>query len=214
MFDSAPHPLLPSRRPEVPSGYRGPRIALIHGLLAGAHMQKHLLRFLREAGYADSTLYSHHRPARSIAAELATSADGRAIVLIGYSQGGFQVYKVAQELTRHGVPVALLVSYAAGGGGRWYPPQWGFDPRRLPKGVRRCLNAFSSADRMGTDQPYERNLVAQNGDAELVENLHFPVALGIDHIAIARCYPSERVHPAVREQLLDRLLAELARLPA
>ncbi len=206
-------PTLLPWRPQVPAGYRGPRIALIHGLLAGAHMQKHLLHFLREAGYADVTLYSNHHSVQAITDDLAAAlADGRAVALIGYSQGGFQAFKVAQRLSERRLPVALLVSYASGGVGRWYPPQWGFNPRLLPTGVRRCLNAFSGVDFMGTDKPHERNLVAQNGHAELVENIFFPDALGIDHIAMARCYPGERVHPAVRERLLDRLLAELAQL--
>lgn len=200
-------------RAQAPAGYRGPRIALIHGLLAGEHMQRHLLRFLREAGYADTTLYSNHHSVRAIADDLATAAgEGRAIALIGYSQGGFQVLKVAQLLSQRKLPVALMVSYAAGGVGRWYPAQWGFNPRRLPTGVRRYLNAFSGIDFMGTDKPHARNLMPINGDAELVENIFFPDALGIDHVAMARCYPPERVHPALKERLLDRLLAELGRL--
>lgn len=217
MPDSAPSlPLsLPAWRPQVPAGYRGPRIALIHGLLAGAHMQKHLLRFLREAGFADTTLYSNHHRVAAIADDLAAAAgEGRAIALIGYSQGGFQVLKVAAQLSRRQVPVDLMVSYAAGGVGRWYPPQWGFNPRRLPAGVKRYLNAFSGIDFMGTDQPHERNLMPDNGDAGLVENIFFADALGIDHVAMARCYPPERVHPDIRLRLLDRLLAELARLPS
>ncbi len=205
--------VLSAWRAQAPADYRGPRIALIHGLLAGEHMQKHLLRFLREAGYADTTLYSNHHSVRAIADDLAGAAgEGRAIALIGYSQGGFQVLKVAQLLSRRQLPVALVVSYAAGGAGRWYPAQWGFNPRRLPAGVRRYLNAFSGADFMGTDKPHARNFMPDNGEAELVENIFFPAALGIDHIAMARCYPAARLHPALKEQLLDRLLAELARL--
>ena len=43
----------------------GPKLILIHGLMAGTHMQRHLLQFLRDAGYADTSLYSNHqRPAR------------------------------------------------------------------------------------------------------------------------------------------------------
>lgn len=213
MTDARCLPAAPAWRPVLPEAYRGPRIALIHGFLAGAHMQRHLLRLLREAGHADSTLYSNHRSPVAIARELApAAADGRAIVLIGYSQGGFQVIKVARALARLGVPVALLVSCAAGGVGRWHPAQWGFDPRPLPGNVRRCLNAFSGADRMGTDRPHARNLVHQNGHAELVENIFFADPLGVDHVALVRCYPPARVHPAVREHLLERLLSELARL--
>lgn len=203
----------PAWRPEVPAGYTGPRIALIHGFLAGSHMQRHLLRFLRDAGYADSTLYSNHRAPSAIARELApAAAQGRAIVLVGYSQGGFQVMKVARALEQAGVPVALLVSLAAGGVGRWHPAQWRFDPRHLPANVQRCLNAFSLLDRMGSDRSRERNLVRHNGRAELVENICFPAGLGVDHVAIARCYPEARVHRAVREQLLDRVLSELCRV--
>ena len=106
--------------------YRGPRIALVHGLLAGAHMERHLLTFLREAGFADTTLYSNHHSPAAIASDMASAARaGRAIALIGYSQGGFQVIKTARLLKRDGIGINLTVSVAAGGSGRLYPAQWG-----------------------------------------------------------------------------------------
>jgi len=213
MSVTPPRAEAPAWQAAAPAGYRGPRIALIHGFLAGAHMQRHLLRFLREAGYPDTTLYGNHRSPAAIARELAPAvAEGRDIVLVGYSQGGFQVMKVARELERAGVPVAFLLSFAAGGVGRWHPAQWGFDPRHLPGNVHRCVNVFSLVDHMGCDQPHERNLVRPNGRAELVENIALPETLAVDHVAMARCYPAGRVHPAVREHILARLLSELARL--
>lgn len=41
-----------------PADYRGPRIALVHGLAAGRHMEQQPLKFLRESGFADTSLYS------------------------------------------------------------------------------------------------------------------------------------------------------------
>ena len=34
-----------------------------------------------------------------------------------------------------GVVVVGFVLHAAGGAGRWYPAQWGFNPRRLPAAI-------------------------------------------------------------------------------
>lgn len=196
-----------------PPGYGGPRIALIHGLLAGEHMQRHLLSYLRAAGQADATLYGNHQRIAVIADALAeASAQGRPLVLAGFSQGGFQIVKVARELQRRGIAVDLAVSVAAGGFGRWYPAQWGFEPRGIPGNVRLWLNYWSEIDVMGCDRPASRNEAIAAEPATRVENLAWPAALAVDHLGTVRCYPEERVHPAVRHDLLARLRQELARL--
>jgi hypothetical protein len=193
-----------------PSDYRGPRIVLVHGLAAGRHMERHLLAFLRESGFADTSLFSHHARPAVLADHLAGAAHaGRRRVLIGYSQGGFQCVKAAQALDRRGEPVDLLVTVAAGGAGRLYFPQIGFNPRRIPGNVKRCLNYFSLADRIGSD-PVERFNHARAASATThLENIAYPRAAGIDHLAVARCQPPAKVAPLVREHFLERLLAEL-----
>lgn len=207
-------PSAPHWRAEPPADFRGPCVALIHGLLAGEHMERHLLSHLREAGHADVSLYSNHLSPRQIAARLLPAArSGRAIVLVGFSQGGFQVVKVAWALHRLGVAVDLLVTLAAGGYGRWFPAQWGANPRRLPPGVGLCLCYHAEGDALGSDRVPARNFVAAQAAAR-VENVRYPAALRIDHVELVRCYPQERVHPEVRRQFLDRLLSELAALDA
>lgn len=202
----------PAWQPSVPSGYQGPRIALIHGLMAGSHMQRHLLHFLREAGYVDSTLYSNHLSPARIARDLAEAARaGRPIALIGYSQGGFQVLKVARLLEKQGLHSDLVVSAAAGGAGRFYPPQWGFGVRRVPASVRRYLNYFAARDLLGTDL-YRAGNFARAGSGTHMENIAYPEAAGVDHFSIVRCYPAQKVLPEVRTLFLERLLNELAAL--
>lgn len=192
--------------------YSGPRIGLVHGLAAGRHMERHLLRFLREAGYPDTTLYSNHRRPASIADAMHEAADrDRRIVLVGYSQGGFQAVKVAHELARRQVPVALLVTIAAGGAGRLYWPQIGANPRRIPANVRQCLNYFASGDLLGTDPFAPMNLARAESPDTHLENVAYPREPGIDHIGVVRCYPAEKVAPPVRSLFLDRLLRELQR---
>lgn len=193
-----------------PAGYAGPRIVLVHGLAAGRHMERHLLAFLREAGCADASLFSHYARPATLADHLADAAHaGRRRVLVGYSQGGFQCVKAAQEMDRRGEAVDLLVTVAAGGAGRLYFPQLGFNPRRIPANVRRCLNYFSLGDRLGTDPVERLNHAQAASPATHLENIAYPRAAGIDHVAVARCYPPARVAPLVRERFLDRLLAEL-----
>lgn len=193
-----------------PADYRGPRIALVHGLAAGRHMERHLLKFLREAGLADTTLFSHYEKPAVLAGHLAhEAAAGRPRVLVGYSQGGFQCVKAAQALDKEGIGVDLLVTVAAGGAGRLYLPQIGFNPRRIPGNVKRCLNYFALGDPLGTD-PVERFNHAQAlGPATHIENVAFPRDARIDHITLVRCYPPAKVAPLVREHFLSRLLAEL-----
>lgn len=195
------------------NNYRGPKIVLIHGLLAGHHMQRHLLQFLREAGYQDTSLYSNHQRPASIANDLLQAGQaGRPIVLIGYSQGGSQVIKVARILQKHGIDCDLVISLAAGGMGRLYPAQWGFNVRQIPANIKRYLNYFAAVDHLGTDRQYHRNLAVAPGFDTHVENIAYPVDANVDHLSIVRCYPYERVVPQVRKLFLERLLTELTAL--
>lgn len=194
-------------RAAPPTDYAGPRIALVHGLAAGRHMEQHLLQFLREQGFADTTLFSNYARPADLADHLAPAAGAR--VLVGYSQGGFQCVKAARELAARGVPVDLLVTVAAGGAGRLYFPQIGFNPRRIPANVRRCLNYFAEGDALGTDFLARLNLARAEQAGTQVENIAYPRAARIDHIGVVRCYPPGRVAPLVQERFLERLLAEL-----
>lgn len=176
-------------------------------------MEQHLLTFLREAGFADTSLYSNYAPPAVIAREMAeAAAAGRPLALIGFSQGGFQMVKVARELARPGVPVDLLVTLAAGGAGRFYFPQIGSNPRRIPANVKRCLNYFAEGDLLGTDLIAALNLARAESAGTQIENIAYPRAAGVDHVGIARCFPPERVAPPVRRLFLDRLQQELSAL--
>lgn len=193
--------------------YSGPRVALIHGLAAGEHMRKNLLTFVRNAGYQDTSLYSNHLPPSVVAKALVEAAkEDRPIVLLGYSQGGSQVVKVANLLNRKGIAVQLVVSVAAGGYGRVYPAQWGFNMRCIPQNVARYLNFYSPVDRLGSDSKPERNLATAVSAATHIENISYSVEDGVDHLAVARCYPAERIPKVVQTLFLDRLLDELAAL--
>lgn len=191
----------------------GPKIILIHGLMAGTHMQRHLLQFLRDAGYADTSLYSNHQRPASIARDLIQAGQAvRPIVLIGYSQGGSQVLKVAKVLQQHNLACELVVSLAAGGMGRIYPAQWGFNVRHIPANIKKYLNYFAALDRLGTDRQYHKNLAVASSINTHVENIAYPVTANVDHLSIVRCYPTERVVPEVQKLFLNRLLAELEKL--
>lgn len=190
--------------------YAGPRIALVHGLAAGRHMERHLLTFLREAGFADTTLFSHYARPATLADHFTDPATaGRPCVLIGYSQGGFQCVKAAQALAARGVTVDLLVTVAAGGAGRFFFPQIGFNPRRIPANVQRCLNYFAEGDPLGTDLLAHLNLAQAESPATKVENIAYPRAARLNHVELVRCYPPAKVASLVRERFLERLLAEL-----
>ena len=203
-------PSIPWRANLSTSG-SGPRIALIHGLLAGRHMERHLLTFLRHAGFADTTLYSNHERPAVIARDLEQAARaGRPIVLIGYSQGGIQVLKVARQLAKKGIRSDLVISIAAGGFGRIYPPQWGFNVRKIPAGIKRYLNYFSQQDLIGGDRFLAHNLAHAESKETHLENIHYPKSAALDHFEVVRCYPSQRVSPVVQHLFLDRLLSELA----
>lgn len=202
-------------RADVAKDYQGPKIALIHGLLAGSHMQRHLLQFLRDAGYQDSSLYSNHQRPAVVACDLIQAGKaGRPIVLIGYSQGGSQVIKVAKILQKHGIECDLVVSLAAGGLGRLYPAQWGFNVRQIPANIKRYLNYFAAVDHLGTDRKYHHNLAVAPNFHTHVENIAYPAKAKVDHLSIVRCYPNERVIPEVRNLFLERLLYELSALSA
>ncbi len=197
----------------LPVTSSGPRIVLIHGLAAGQHMERHLLAFLRTAGYADTSLYSNHLRPSSIADDLVAAAEaGRPIVLVGYSQGGSQVLKVAKLLSKRGIQMDLVVSLAAGGLGRFYFPQWGFNMRRIPSGVKRYLNYYSAKDLLGTDLLPAMNLARAASRDTYIENICYPASAGVDHVKIVTCYPPARVIPEVKALFLDRLLQELTLL--
>jgi pimeloyl-ACP methyl ester carboxylesterase len=200
-------------RATPPPGYDGPRIGLVHGLAAGSHMERQLLKFLRETGYADVTLYSHYMPTLVLARDMRQAVDaGRPVALIGYSQGGFQVVKAARRLARHNIAVDLLVTVAAGGAGRFFFPQIGADPRHIPGNVKRCLNYYAEGDWLGTDVIARANLAVAGSGATFLENIVYPREARVDHIGIVRCFPPERVAPQVRRLFLDRLLQELGAL--
>ncbi|GAC1378373.1 MAG: hypothetical protein NVS3B3_20780 [Aquirhabdus sp.] len=197
----------------LPATSSGPRIALIHGLLAGKHMERHLLSFLRAAGYADTSLYSNHLSPTRIADDLAVAAQaGRPIVLVGYSQGGSQVLKVAKLLAKRGIKSDLVVSLAAGGLGRFYFPQWGFNVRRIPAGIKRYLNYYAAKDVLGTDVIPFLNLARAESRETYLENIGYPLSAGVDHFKIVTCYPTERVLPEVKALFLARLQHELEQL--
>jgi pimeloyl-ACP methyl ester carboxylesterase len=202
-----------SWRADVAADYAGPRIALIHGLMAGSHMEKHLLRFVREAGYQDATLYSNHLRPSAVAKDLQEAAKaGRPIAMIGYSQGGSQVVKVANCLNKKGIKVKFVVSIAAGGYGRLFPAQWGFDMRKIPANIERYLNFYSPIDKLGSDVKPERNIAKVMSADTHLENISYSVEDAVDHLAVSRCYPVERIQPVVQELFLNRLLEELAKL--
>lgn len=199
---------------QAPDDHEQPRIVLIHGLLAGQHMAKHLLRWLRDAGFTDVSLFSHHASPKAIADFLdAAKTHGRRIALIGYSQGGFQVIKVARVLAARQVTVDALVSIAAGGAGRLYPAQWFFPVRRIPKNIVTLVNIYSHADPMGTDLLSQGNALPPRV-AKHVHNVALAKSDGVDHIALVRCYPVERQHPAVAARVLTTILATLTGLCA
>lgn len=201
-----------------PADYTGPRIALVHGLAAGRHMEQHLLKFLREAGFLDTTLFSNYESPDVLAHHLShEAAAARPRVLIGYSQGGFQCVKAAQAMNKGGIGVDLLVTVAAGGAGRLYFPQIGFNPRRIPGNVKRCLNFYAEGDPLGSDPLARLNLARAASPQTHVENIAYPRGARIDHVTLVRCYPPAKVAPLVQEHFLSRLLAELrgeARAPA
>lgn len=200
-------------RANAAATYHGPCIALIHGLLAGGHMQRHLLSFLRNAGYADTSLYSNHQRPSVIAKDLAKAAKaGRPIVLVGYSQGGSQVLKVARLLKKQGIECDLVVSLAAGGLGRIYPAQWGFNMRHIPANIKRYLNYFAAVDPLGTDRKHSKNLAHAESNNTHIENIAYAKEAGVDHFSIVSCYPQERIKPEVKILFLDRLLDELEQL--
>lgn len=192
-----------------------PCIALLYGFASREHMQRHLLRFLRQSGFASTTMYGHLQ-AQLIADELqAAATQGRRIAVIGFSQGGLEAVRVARELDRRGIRIDLLVTIAAGGrGGRFWPHRWHDDPRSIPANVTRCLNYFSLTDQLGTDHPVARNLAMAAGRQQLVENIAFSREDRVSHLAITRCFPAAKLRPKVRDDLLPRILAELSALRA
>lgn len=196
-------------RPAANQTLASPCIAAIYGFASREHMQRHLLKFLRQSGYSNSTMYGHLQGAL-IADDLQkAAAQGQAVVVIGFSQGGLEAVHVAKELERRGVNVDLLVTIAAGGKGRIFPHRWADDPRTIPANVTRCINYFSASDGLGTDAKHADNLAVGSGDFQHVENIFFTKQQGVSHVAISRAYPIDKVPDCVNKQLLQRLLIEL-----
>lgn len=201
-------------RPHNSGDYSGPRVALIHGFMARRLMQHHLLHYLRNNGLSDVTMYGHLHSVDAISDDLqAVCSEGRSVVVLGYSQGGFQAVKVARELEQRGVSVALLISIAAGGLGRIFPGRWGFEPRNIPANVDVCLNFFSKGDLLGCDRNHQMNEAVGSRASQRVENHVFHAHEGVSHIDLVRCYPDEGVRPAVRTHVIERIVAEIGRLP-
>ena len=199
-------------RPAANQILTSPCIAAIYGFASREHMQRHLLKFLRQSGYNNTTMYGHLQVAL-IADDLQqAAAQGHAIVLIGFSQGGLEAVHVAKELERRGVSVDLLVTIAAGGKGRLLPHRKADDPRTIPSNVACCLNYFSASDFLGTDAKHDDNLAVATTDTQHVENIFFTKQQGISHLAISRAYPAAKIPECINEQLLQRLLKELAAL--
>lgn len=199
-------------RPQRVEAARGPCIAAIYGFASREHMQRHLLAFVRAAGYSDTTLYGHAQ-ARLMADDLQQAASqGRPIVLIGFSQGGFEAMTVARELKQRGVRVDLMVLIAARGIGRLLPRRWGADMRHVPENVALCLNYFAEGDVMGSDRQPEANLVCALAETTRIENIAFTRDDNISHVGLSRCYPRDRLQPILTQRLHDRLLAELSAL--
>lgn len=203
----------PSWHPTPTTDLTQPCILLIHGLMAGRHMQQHWLACLREWGYHDVTLYSNHRSLQTLRQHARAAAQqGRPIVLMGYSQGGFQVLKLARLLAQDQIEVAILVMIAAGGLGRLYPAQWGVEPRRVPHNVRYAAHFFAEHDLLGTDSISQANHLSASGWATEIHNQTFAAALQIDHFAISRAAPSRPIADPVRLQILLPLQQRLAQL--
>jgi pimeloyl-ACP methyl ester carboxylesterase len=200
-------------RPKQCGSYSGPRVAVIYGFMARRLMQRNLLHYLRSKGLSDVTLYGHLHSVDSISDDLQASRnEGQNLVILGYSQGGFQAVKVALELERRGVDVALLVSIAAGGLGRVFPGRWGFDPRTVPTNVDVCLNFFSKGDLLGCDRSHQMNEAVGSRASQRVENHMFHAHEGVSHIDLVRCYPEKEIKPAVRTHVIERIMTELSGL--
>lgn len=200
-------------RPKKYGSYSGPRVAVIYGFMARRLMQRHLLHYLRSKGLSDVTMYGHLHSVDAISDDLqAVSSEGRNLVILGYSQGGFQAVKVARELERRGVAVSLLVSIAAGGLGRVFPGRWGSDPRTVPANVDVCLNFFSCGDLLGCDRSHQTNEAVGSRASQRIENHMFHAHEGVSHIDLVRCYPEDGIKPAVRTHVIERIMAEISSL--
>ena len=189
------------------------KIVLFHGFMAREHMQQHWLHYLAELDYPDVALYGHLQSAHKIAKQIYSNKDKKQkLVLIGYSQGGFQAVKVAQALERDRAPVDLLVTIAAGGKGRLLPKQWQYNPRQIPENVKKSLNFFSLSDALGSDRCYQKNLIQSSTHPESIENIIFDRSAQVGHIELSRCYPKQRIHDLVKQHLISRIETELSRL--
>lgn len=201
----------PSWHPAPNPDTKQPCILLIHGLMAGRHMQQHWLACLRDWGYQDVTLYSNHRSLRTLRQHARVAAQqGRPIVLMGYSQGGFQALKLARLLAHDHIDVAMLVMIASGGLGRLYPAQWRHEPRCVPHNVAYAAHFFAQGDLLGTDPIHHANHLYASGWATTVHNHSFAKSLQIDHFAISRAAPTRPIAQPVFEHVIKHLQQRLA----
>lgn len=200
-------------RPALKPEYTGPRIATIYGFASRAHMKRNLLSFIRNQGFPDTTMYGHLQ-SELIAQDLAAAAkQNRRIVLIGFSQGGFEAMTTARLLQQRDITVDMMVLIAARGrGGRAWPHRWRFDMRNVPANVKLCLNYFAEGDFLGTDPKLDENQAFSSNDASRVVNIVFSRQEKVSHLAISKCYPDHKVHPRVKTKLLDRLISALSEL--
>ncbi|WP_130803585.1 alpha/beta hydrolase [Acinetobacter ihumii] len=189
------------------------KIMLFHGLMAREHMQRHWLHYLAELGYPDVQLLGHLQSAEQIAKQICLNqTQNQKLVLLGYSQGGFQAVKVAQALEHVRHPVDLLLTIAAGGKGRLLPKQWRYNPRQIPENVRKSLNFFSLSDTLGSDRCYQDNFIQASHHDQLIENIIFDQSAQVGHIELSRCYPKQRIHHLVKQHLIFRIEHELLKL--
>lgn len=187
-----------------------PWVALLHGLAAGAHMDRHWLTRLRREGGLQVQLYSHHHPLSALVADAqAAHRRGQAVVLFGFSQGGFMALRLARALAAAQVPVRLLWMVAAGGLGRWYPAQWGFEPRKIPANVAEAVHVYAHGDVLGTDRHRLSNPIRAAHPATQIRNIELP--RGVSHVGLSATHP-ERTDARVWREVVEGFLRRIEAL--
>lgn len=190
-----------------------PCIILIHGLMAGRHMQHHWLACLRDWGYRDVTLFGNHRPLSVLRSHAQIAAcQGRPIVILGYSQGGFQALKLAGLLADDQITVNILVMIASGGLGRFYPAQWRTNPRKIPSNVQYAAHFYAQGDVLGTDLYQTANQLYATHTHTEIQNYCFDATSHIDHFSISRAAPHRALAPLVEQAIIRPLQKRLEKL--
>lgn len=197
----------------------GPQITLVHGLFSPGDMTR-LKNFLNKSGYKNVSVESNEASVKKVAERLtAIKKAGTPVVLIGHSQGGFQVVKIAKHMASLGVEIDVVISGAAGGAGRALPAQIGFNPRPIPRGVKLYINYFSENESLGTDDEFGKNIAFLENphtqrelDLYHVENHFYPEYKSVGHFDILRCGDDSGTNTYVRREFCDRLLQELSKL--